>query len=252
MIGTTLKNLLDDQGVNVNELSRRIGVSAQTLYSIIKRDNMKIDFDILLKICDALHIPVDVFYGDRYMNSPDLDPPNGDEWALLKNYRHLDEHGQEMVNVVMYGELERLERRAAEVRSNPDTRVIPLFSTLAAAGYASPALGEDYEEYIVAADSPADFAVRISGDSMEPYIADGSIVLVTRQASLGSGDVGLFFVNGDMKCKQYCEDISGNIFLLSFNRAGNDADIAVMASSGIPVCCFGKVVLTSRPPLPKE
>ena len=64
MIGKTLQALLDEKDINVNELSKMIGVSNQTLYSIIKRDNMKIDFEILLKICKALNVNVDYFYSD--------------------------------------------------------------------------------------------------------------------------------------------------------------------------------------------
>ena len=44
MIGTTLKKLLDEREIKVNEFARQIHVPAQTLYSIIRRDNMKIDF----------------------------------------------------------------------------------------------------------------------------------------------------------------------------------------------------------------
>ena len=57
MIGTTLKKLLDEREIKVNEFARQIHVPAQTLYSIIRRDNMKIDFELLLRICDALHVP---------------------------------------------------------------------------------------------------------------------------------------------------------------------------------------------------
>ena len=49
MIGTTLKNLLDEREIKVNEFARQIHVPAQTLYSIIRRDNMKIDFELLLR-----------------------------------------------------------------------------------------------------------------------------------------------------------------------------------------------------------
>ena len=47
MIGTTLKKLLDEREIKVNEFARQIQVPAQTLYSIIRRDNMKIDFELL-------------------------------------------------------------------------------------------------------------------------------------------------------------------------------------------------------------
>ena len=68
MIGKTLQAILNERGMNVNELAKLIGVSNQTLYSIIKRDNMKIDFEVLLKICNALNVSVERFYAD-YTNS---------------------------------------------------------------------------------------------------------------------------------------------------------------------------------------
>ena len=51
MIGATLKRLLDERNMNVNELARRVNASPQTLYSVIKRNNGKVDFDLLLRIC---------------------------------------------------------------------------------------------------------------------------------------------------------------------------------------------------------
>ncbi len=113
-------------------------------------------------------------------------------------------------------------------------------------------LVDDYEDYAVAADSEADFAVRIAGDSMEPYIHDDSIVLVKRGATICDGDIGLFFVDGDMKCKQYCQDYLGNVYLFSLNRARKDADVTISASSGITICCFGKVLLKGKIPLPQD
>ena len=124
-------------------------------------------------------------------------------------------------------------------------------STPAAAGYASPALGDDYEDYAVEKGSAADFAVRIAGDSMEPYIHDGDVALCKRGAIIHDGDVGLFFVDGDMKCKQYCQDYSGNVYLFSANRDRSDADVTVSASSGITLMCFGKVLLDKSIPLPE-
>ena len=128
-------------------------------------------------------------------------------------------------------------------------RIIPLYLTPAAAGYASPALNEDYEDYAVGADCIADFAVRIDGDSMEPVLHDGGVALVKRSA-IKNGDVGMFFVDGDMKCKQYLRDNYGNVYLFSVNRDRADADVTIPASSGITLCCFGKVLLDRQPPLP--
>ncbi len=61
-IGKKLDDLLRLRKENVNSISSHIGVSAQTIYSIIKRDNMKVDLDVLFKLAAALDVPVDYFY----------------------------------------------------------------------------------------------------------------------------------------------------------------------------------------------
>lgn len=243
MIGSILKETLDKRSMRVGELSRIIDVPAQTLYSIIKRDNMKIDFDVLLRICRALDVPIELFCSDG-ASAPTMPRPS--EWELIRRYRELDAHGREMVDTVLEKEAQRL---AAATAKSKAARVIPLYFTPAAAGYASPALGEDYEDYLVPADSQADFAARISGDSMEPLLHDGDVALVKR-CPIENGDVGLFFVDGDMKCKQYCRDNFGNVYLLSVNRERADADSFIPESSGVTICCFGKVLLDHRHPLP--
>ena len=239
--------------MNVNELSRRTGISAQTLYSIIKRDNMKIDFEVLLKLCDALSVPVEAFYNAEGKRPASTRLPDTEEWDLVRQYRQLDDHGRRLTRLVMEAELERMEQTRADQSptEKPKGRIIPLYRTPAAAGYASPALGEDYDDFTVDNDSPADFAFRISGDSMEPYIPDGSNQRAKRGAIIHDGDVGLFFVDGDMKCKQYCQDDYGNVHLFSLNRNRSDADMDIPASSGIMLMCFGKVLLPENVPLPQ-
>ena len=249
MIGSTIKSLLAERRIAVGELAKQIGVPVQTLYSIIRRDNMKIDFDTLLRICDVLEVPIEVFCpSDSGVGvSARAAALQESEWTLVGRYRALDDHGRQMTDLVMAEELERIRRETAAPEK--EGRIIPLYLTPAAAGYASPAFGEDYEDYAVSADCAADFAVRIDGDSMEPVIHDGSVVLVQR-SPIENGDVGMFFIDGDMKCKQYCRDNFGNVYLLSCNRSRADADVTVPASSGVTLCCFGKVLLERRPALP--
>lgn len=249
MIGTTLKRFLQERNLNVNELSRRTGISPQTLYSIIKRDSMKIDFDMLLKLCEGLDVPVEVFYEASGGRSMPGRLPDMEEWDLVQSYRKLDDHGKRLTRLVMDAERARREETPA-VQEAPRTKVIPIYRTPAAAGYASPAFGEDYDDYVVDSSSPADFAFRITGDSMEPNIPDGSIQLAKRGAIIYDGDIGLFFVDGDMKCKQYCQDYHGNVHLLSLNRARADADVHIPPSAGITLMCFGKVLLSERIALP--
>ena len=100
MIGKTLQNLLDEKGINVNELSKMINVSNQTLYSIIKRDNMKIDFEVLLKICKALNVSVEYFYSDYTNTMQTQFLLDEQEKKLVTAYRNKPEM-QEAVNTLL-------------------------------------------------------------------------------------------------------------------------------------------------------
>lgn len=100
LIGKTLQNLLDEKGINVNELSKMIDVSNQTLYSIIKRDNMKIDFEVLLKICKALNVSVEYFYSDYTNTMQTQFLLDEQEKELVIAYRNKPEM-QEAVNTLL-------------------------------------------------------------------------------------------------------------------------------------------------------
>lgn len=181
-------------------------------------------------------------------------PSVSDEAAEFgKRYEALDKHGKVVVTVVMTEEEKRMKEEKKKSRSKKNDgktageeapRVIPLYLNPPAAGYASPAFGEDFEYIEVGGDVPthADFAVRIDGDSMEPYIMDGSTVYVNRDP-LANGDVGIFFYDGDMLCKQYYRDEWGNVHLLSLNRARADADRFIPEDSDLVLICQGRVIL---------
>ena len=110
--------------------------------------------------------------------------------------------------------------------------------------------GEDFDYLELSGDVPhsAEFAVRIQGDSMSPYIQDGSVAYVNRDP-LRFGDVGIFCVDGDILCKQYYKDPAGTVYLFSLNRARADADVVFTSGSGRTLACFGRVILHA-PPLP--
>ena len=225
MIGTTLKKLLDEREIKVNEFARQIQVPAQTLYSIIRRDNMKIDFELLLRICDALHVPLETFCG-----TGSTDQPTPEEWETLWKLRRLDDHGRFVTMQLLDAECARL--KAAEQQPEQN-KIIPLYMTPAAAGYASPAFGDDYEDYAVAADSEADFAVRIAGDSMEPNYHDGDILLVRRTESVTPGELGIFVLDGCGYFKKFDGDR-----LLSLNPAYPP----ILLKNFTQTACCGQVI----------
>ena len=102
---------------------------------------------------------------------------------------------------------------------------------------------EDYEDIKAPSDFEKDyFALRISGDSMQPLILDGSIVIVHKQPDAETGEVVIATVNGnDATCKRLKKYADG-IMLLSINPA---YDPIVLKNDDIenePVRILGKVV----------
>ena len=69
-----------------------------------------------------------------------------------------------------------------------------------------------------------DFALRVSGDSMEPLFRDGQMIWIKKQAAFGHGDIGIFILSGDVYCKKLI--IEGErAFLRSINPAYDDIEV---------------------------
>ncbi len=168
----------------------------------------------------------------------------------LDVYNSLNDPGQ--AEFLRYG---RYLAQQPEYRaSKPRGEILPIKHYLvpAAAGYASPIQGEDYELLPRTAETPpgADFCITVRGDSMAPYIQDGDLVYVRRDAPLREFDAGVFFVDGDVYCKQWCVDYAGTLHLLSANPARQDANLVLPRDSGRSCVCFGKVLLSRALPRP--
>lgn len=234
-------------GISRAELAKLLGITT----SAISNYETGISFpkeDIMLRMFDCLEIDPNTLFQDSFRFGKEILTHR--ERQLLEKYRGLSPLGQDTLHSVA----ETLCAYRDEVEAAPggkeEPRVIPLYRNPAAAGYAAPAFGEDFDYITVTDDVPrgAEYAVRIQGDSMVPYIEDGSIVYVNRDP-LKAGDVGIFYVDGDILCKQYYKDPAGTVYLFSLNRARADADVVFTSASGRSLACFGRVILHA-PPLP--
>jgi len=244
-VGQRLRQRRTELGMSQSELAVRLGVTASTISNYENGQNA-IREDILLRLFKTLDMEPNYLYQDSY--TPSAPALSGEEKKLLGKYRGLTSTGRRTLHAVadaLCAYQEELDAPAAEVRQ------IPLYRCPAAAGFAAPVFGEDFDYISVTGDVPrgADLAVRIQGDSMEPYIADGSVVFVNRDP-LASGDVGIFCVDGEMLCKQYVRDRLGMVYLFSLNRDRADADVVLPPSSGRSLVCFGRVLLPVQPPIP--
>lgn len=137
------------------------------------------------------------------------------------------------------------------VQRERGNRIIPLFGNAFAAGIGEPDFGNALEDYEIPATQRGDFAVRINGDSMEPWLPDGSIQIGVR-GTPQDGDVAAIMVDGAFYVKQVCLDAFGNLHLFSLNRARRDLDFDVWASGENKVLCFGTILMRERVPLPLD
>lgn len=232
-------------GLTQYDLGDLIGVTPVTIGNW-ERGARQPSFDLLPKLAGALHTTIDSLIGY------DIKPYESEsEKHLIEKYRQLDVHGKRLVRIVCDEEYKRI----APVGDNTTivtiekplkhNRYIPFYLTPPAAGISVPLEGDEFE-MILADDSvpaEADYAVRISGDSMEPYIKNGSIVFVKEVSELNDGDIGIFCVDGAMYCKQYHIDDSKNLHLLSLNPERVDANVFVSKDSSASVKCCGKILL---------
>ena len=113
--------------------------------------------------------------------------------------------------------------------------------------------GDDFEMILVDSSIPddADFAVKIQGNSMYPYIKDGDTVYVKKCTEISIGDVGIFCVDGAVYCKQYYIDNNRNLTLVSANPDLKYTNIFTGSDSSSDVRCYGKVILGYQIELPK-
>lgn len=102
-IGSILAELLKAKNMNVAELANQAKVPPSTLYSIIKRDNLKVDIDVLIKISEILGVNTDYFYDRRTPYNFSLS-----EIELIKKYRQLDADGKQRIENQLNFEVEQL------------------------------------------------------------------------------------------------------------------------------------------------
>ena len=245
-LGDRIKARREELSLSRLQLAERLGVAPST----VSNYETGISFpkeEVLLRLFDCLETDPNTLFQDSFLRGAEV--LTQVERQFLEQYRTLSPMGRESVRSVAQA-LASYHQELEKGHLEQEPRVIPLYRTPAAAGYASPVFGEDFDYLTVEEDIPqaAEFAVRIQGDSMAPWIADGSVVYVNRDP-LKAGDVGIFCVDGDMFCKQYYKDPAGTVYLFSLNRDRADADMILTSGSGRTLACFGRVILHA-PPLP--
>lgn len=177
-----------------------------------------------------------------------------DSDQLTMRISALDTHGRDAILALLACEEARmaLDAETKEENSEKVVKLIRHYFSSPAAGVGGMEAGEDYEDVPLPDDAPqnADYCLTVSGDSMEPYIADGSMVYVMKDAGIDDFDVGIFLVDGVTYIKQFCRGYGGVIYLLSANPKREDANITIHPDGNQRFEYYGKVIVKKKLPHP--
>lgn len=206
-VADRIKAMREYQGLTQEELAKKIGYADKTSISKIENSGDDVSMKKVRRIADALGVRSSYLMG----------------W------------GTETESPIKI-----------EVRSVPHNdsspRRIPVLGKVAAG---IPI--EMVEDVIDWEEIPGDmkgeyFALKIEGDSMEPKISQGDVVIVKKQDDVDNGDIAIVTVNGeDATCKRVFK-YADALMLMSTNPKYPPREISKEQAEKLPVRILGKVV----------
>lgn len=198
-----LKKALEMRGVSQSELSKRTGINKSSISTYLKGE-YKAKQDKVDLIARALDV------SPAWLMGFDVQPSG-------------ESNDHEQINGVK----------------------IPVIGTVAA-GIPITAITdvEDWEEIPEAmAKTGSYFALRIKGQSMEPRICNGDVVIVKQQSDVDTGDVAIVLVNGDEATVKEIKKLDTGIMLIGWNTAVYSPRFySAKDIKMLPVKIIGKVV----------
>lgn len=226
-----IKKRREELGYTQKEISEACNVSEATVSRWESGGIINMKRDKISKLAKILQVKPSDIIGE----STEVHQPKAKESPLEKKYNALDAHGKKVVDFVVDEEYKRCTGK--EKTAVPKTRIVPLF--YAAAGKGEFVDGTPlFDEYEILAPVPGDFAVKISGKSMEPVFRDGEIVMCSKRVP-NPGEVGVIMVDGFLLVKQVRADNNG-IYLHSFNK--DYEDIVLLYEGNDTVSSYGTVL----------
>lgn len=229
-----IRELRNQMGISQKDLAKQLGIPANTFnqYETGKREP---DYETLIKIASFFGIPVDVLLGrDPDIILKELD--NGEIAVTGQDRSHIPLAGIAMND---NGKWSRFKI------GEPSPRIkIPVLGYVRA-GIPIDAVEEvlDYEEISEEMARQGEyFALQIKGDSMEPRIQEGDVVIVRQQSDIDSGDIAVVLVNGnDATVKKFVKHENG-VSLVAFNAKYEPMFYTPKEIQELPVSILGKVV----------
>ena len=200
---TRLKQLRNEKKINQRELANFLKVAPSTI-SMYESGQREPNFEVLESLADFFNVDL--------------------------NY--------------LLGKSDKTTKLIIEDSQPPQGLKIPVLGTVAA-GIPISAVEDilDYEEIDPSWKSQGEFfALRIKGDSMQPKIDDGDVVIVRQQSDANSGDTVIALVNGDDATCKKLQKTENGIMLVSTNPNYLPMFYSNEEIATKPVVILGKVV----------
>ena len=222
-----IKQLKSERKITNDQLSELTGIPLGTLSKILAGISDSPKLVNIVAIAQALGCSLDYLISGNPENTNNytLTPR---EMDLIEDYRRLDDHGRELILLVLDKEKERVQTDEVAAPRTPAARVLttpPRAASVYAAGlgkrtitlYDMPVsagdgieLSDEYATELRIPDTAktqeADYALRISGNSMEPKFHSGDILLVQNCDSVEVGELGIFILDGAGYFKKFDGD----------------------------------------------
>lgn len=204
MFGEILKKLREQTGISQRKLAEVLHVSQQTVGSW-EVNRTTPSPEIMNKIADYFGVTLDSIYGRKTTNN-----------SIQQESR--------ATRIPVYG----------YVAAGIPIEAIDNFDST------DPDDWEEIDEHM--SKDGEYFALRIKGDSMEPKMSSGDVVIVRKQPDAESGDIAIVCINGDeATCKKIKKTPEG-IMLISLNPAYEPMFYSKKQVEELPLTILGRVV----------
>lgn len=244
--GETIKAIRSMLGFSQEEFAALLGTSKQVL-SRYETNQRVPKISIVVEFAEKLHLPVSVL-SDNSVTIADLEKFKMNIYAAVQSGQQKPEQRPHTANIPVEPAMKAPKSRALESHESVrmSTNITPMIKVPLLSNFASAGPGYELMEDLgdceplsipdTKENRKADYAVRVKGDSMEPEVLDGDIVLVRSQPAVYAGEIGLFILNGNGYVKRYDEG-----WLVSLNDECADIDLSKLGTEDY-FACVGKVV----------
>ena len=260
-----IKQVKNEKKITNEKLSELTGIPLSTVSKILAGISDSPKLSNMVLIARALDCTLDYIVSGTPQNNNNYTLTDK-EIEFIETYRQLDSYGKDLVEVVAQKELDRVgvitERIAAssavaEQEEHPQKtakiitapsfassnqfydfskKAVLLYDLPVSAGpgvYLDDDLAEEINIPLNERTETVSYALRISGNSMEPKYHDGDIVLVEEAENVDVGELGIFVLDGNGYFKKY-----GGDRLISLNEEYGD----ILLRDYVEAVCCGRVV----------